>query len=75
MMTAQPSRLGGAEPNVAPREGLEGGALLNGKLVAGPPSRPPTWSGVYVSEQKRGVTVAIKRDPKRRSAVEPVIGT
>ena len=29
---------------------------------------------VYVSQQKRGVTDAIKRDLRRRSAVEPVIG-
>lgn len=29
---------------------------------------------VYLSGQKRGVTAAIKRDIKRRSAVEPVIG-
>ena len=29
---------------------------------------------VYVSEQKRGVTPAIKRDLRRRAAVEPVIG-
>jgi transposase, IS5 family len=29
---------------------------------------------VFVSEQKRGVTPAIKRELKRRSAVEPVIG-
>ena len=29
---------------------------------------------VYVSGQKRGVTDAIKRDLRRRSAVEPVIG-
>lgn len=29
---------------------------------------------VFVSEQKRGVTSAIKRDLKRRSAIEPVIG-
>ena len=29
---------------------------------------------VYVSEQKRGVTPAIKRELKRRAAVEPVIG-
>lgn len=29
---------------------------------------------VYVSEQKRGVTPTIKRELKRRSAVEPVIG-
>jgi hypothetical protein len=28
---------------------------------------------VYVSEQKRGVTRAIKRELKRRAAVEPVI--
>jgi len=29
---------------------------------------------VYISSQKRGVTEAIKRDLRRRSAVEPVIG-
>jgi IS5 family transposase len=29
---------------------------------------------VYVSGQKRGLTEAIKRDLRRRSAVEPVIG-
>lgn len=29
---------------------------------------------VYISGQKRGITDAIKRDLKRRSAVEPVIG-
>ena len=29
---------------------------------------------VYISDQKRGVTDAIKRDLRRRSAVEPVIG-
>jgi DDE family transposase len=29
---------------------------------------------VYLSGQKRGVTDAIKRDLRRRSAVEPVIG-
>jgi IS5 family transposase len=29
---------------------------------------------VYVSDQKRGLTAPIKRDLRRRSAVEPVIG-
>jgi hypothetical protein len=29
---------------------------------------------VYISRQKRGVTEVIKRDLRRRSAVEPVIG-
>ena len=29
---------------------------------------------VYISGQKRGVTDAIRRDLRRRSAVEPVIG-
>jgi transposase, IS5 family len=29
---------------------------------------------VYVSEQRRGVTKVIKRDLRRRAAVEPVIG-
>ena len=36
---------------------------------------PPQYKyKVYISGQKRGVTDAIKRDLKRRSAVEPVIG-
>jgi transposase, IS5 family len=36
---------------------------------------PPEYKyKVYISGQKRGVTDAIKRDLKRRSAVEPVIG-
>ncbi len=29
---------------------------------------------IYISGQKRGITEAIKRDLRRRSAVEPVIG-
>ena len=29
---------------------------------------------VYISGQRRGVADAIKRDPRRRSAIEPVIG-
>ena len=29
---------------------------------------------IYISGQKRGVTDAIKRDLRRRSAIEPVIG-
>jgi hypothetical protein len=35
---------------------------------------PPYDMRVYVSEQRRGVTKAIARELKRRSAVEPVIG-
>ena len=34
----------------------------------------PAGMRVFVSQQKRGVTPAIKRELKRRSAVEPVIG-
>ena len=36
--------------------------------------RPTCEFKVYISGQKRGVTDAIKRDLRRRSAVEPVIG-
>ena len=36
--------------------------------------RRPTSMRVYVTEQKRGVTKAIKRELRRRAAVEPVIG-
>jgi IS5 family transposase len=36
---------------------------------------PPEYKyKIYISGQKRGVTEAIKRDLRRRSAVEPVIG-
>jgi transposase, IS5 family len=36
---------------------------------------PPTQAScVYTSAQKRGVTAQIKRELRRRSAVEPVIG-
>jgi IS5 family transposase len=36
---------------------------------------PPSHNmKVYISGQKRGLTEAIKRDLRRRSAVEPVIG-
>jgi transposase, IS5 family len=36
---------------------------------------PPDYKyKIYISGQKRGVTEAIKRDLRRRSAVEPVIG-
>jgi IS5 family transposase len=34
----------------------------------------PYGMRVYISEQKRGVTKAIKRELRRRAAVEPVIG-
>ena len=37
-------------------------------------ARPDHKMKVYVSGQKRGLTEAIKRDLRRRSAVEPVIG-
>ena len=35
---------------------------------------PDRKFSVYISGQKRGVTEAIKRDLRRRSAVEPCIG-
>jgi IS5 family transposase len=37
-------------------------------------ARPDHKMRVYVSGQKRGLTEATKRDLRRRSAVEPVIG-
>jgi IS5 family transposase len=58
-------------------EGLVGNTIR--RLVADKGYRghnaPPEYKPrVYISGQKRGVTAQIKRDLKRRSAVEPVIG-
>ena len=36
---------------------------------------PDNKMNIYISAQKRGLTDAIKRDLRRRSAVEPIIGT
>ena len=50
------------------------GRIIADKGYRGHGCPAPYSMRVYVSEQKRGVTRAIKRELKRRAAVEPVIG-
>ena len=54
--------------------GNEIGRIIADKGYRGHGAPRPYDMRVYVSEQKRGVTRAIKRELKRRAAVEPVIG-
>ena len=54
--------------------GNEVGRIIADKGYRGHGAPRPYDMRVYVSEQKRGVTRAIKRELKRRAAVEPVIG-
>jgi transposase, IS5 family len=54
--------------------GNEIGRIIADKGYRGHGCPAPYDMRVYVSEQKRGVTRAIKRELKRRAAVEPVIG-
>ena len=65
-------------PTVIPHvEGIVGNEvkrIIADKGYRGHGAPAPYDMRVYVSEQRRGVTKAIKRDLKRRSAVEPVIG-
>lgn len=54
-----------------------GGAIermVAGKGYRGHNAAPAYKFRIYISGQKRGVTDAIERDLKRRSAIEPVIG-
>ncbi|MGB5696269.1 MAG: transposase, partial [Polyangiales bacterium] len=48
--------------------------IIADKGYRGHNARAPHNMRVYVSEQKRGVTKAIRRELRRRAAVEPVIG-
>ena len=48
--------------------------LLLSTLRFAPESRPDHKFKVYISGQRRRVTETIKRELRRRSAVEPVIG-
>lgn len=61
-------------PHVEAIVGNEVKRIIADKGYRGHGAPAPYDMRVYVSEQKRGVTRAIKRDLKRRSAVEPVIG-
>ena len=61
-------------PHVEKIVGNEIKRVIGDKGYRGHGAPAPYDMRVYVSEQKRGVTPAIKRDLRRRAAVEPVIG-
>ncbi len=61
-------------PHVQAIVGNEIKRIIADKGYRGHNAPVPHNMRVYVSEQKRGVTNAIKRDLRRRSAIEPVIG-
>ena len=61
-------------PHVEAIVGNEIKRIIADKGYRGHGAPAPYDMRVFVSEQKRGVTQAIKRELKRRSAVEPVIG-
>ncbi len=61
-------------PHVQAIVGNELKRIIADKGYRGHNAPAPHDMRVYVSEQKRGVTKAIKRELRRRAAVEPVIG-
>jgi transposase, IS5 family len=61
-------------PHVEKIVGNEIKRIIADKGYRGHGAPPPYDMRVYVSEQRRGVTKVIKRDLRRRAAVEPVIG-
>ena len=61
-------------PHVEALVGNEVKRIIADKGYRGHGMPAPYSMRVFVSEQRRGVTQAIKRELKRRSAVEPVIG-
>jgi len=61
-------------PHVETIIGNEIMRVITDKGYRGHGAPAPYHLRVYVSEQKRGVTKAIKRELRRRAAVEPVIG-
>jgi len=61
-------------PHVESIVGNEIKRIIADKGYRGHGAPAPYSMRVFVSEQKRGVTKAIKRELRRRSAVEPVIG-
>lgn len=61
-------------PHVQTIIGNEIKRIIADKGYRGHGAPAPYDMRVYITEQKRGVTKAIKRELKRRAAVEPVIG-
>ena len=66
--------LGTVIPHVEGIVGNEIKRIIADKGYRGHGAPAPYDMRVYVSEQRRGVTKTIKRELRRRSAVEPVIG-
>jgi transposase, IS5 family len=61
-------------PEIETQVGRASRASWSTAAIAATTRGPDHKMKVYISGQKRGVTDAIKRDLRRRSAVEPVIG-
>ena len=61
-------------PHVQALVGNEIKRIITDKGYRGHNAPVPHNLRVYITEQKRGVTKAIKRELRRRAAVEPVIG-
>ena len=61
-------------PEIEARIGASLSRIVADRGYRGHNAPPDHKLKVYISGQKRGVTDAIKRDLRRRSAVEPVIG-
>jgi IS5 family transposase len=66
--------LGAVIPEIETQIGASLARVVADRGYRGHNSPPGHKMKVYLSGQKRGVTDAIKRDLRRRSAVEPVIG-
>ena len=61
-------------PDIEKQVGATIARLVADKGYRGHNAPPDYRFRIYISGQKRGVTDAIKRDLRRRSAIEPVIG-
>ena len=61
-------------PEIETQIGASLSRIVADRGYRGHKASPDHTMKVYVSGQKRGVTDAIKRDLRRRSAIEPVIG-
>jgi IS5 family transposase len=70
-----PRRAGSSSPpEIETQVGASLARIVADRGYRGHNAPPDHKMKVYISGQKRGVTEAIKRDLRRRSAVEPVIG-
>jgi IS5 family transposase len=61
-------------PEIETQVGANLSRIVADRGYRGHNASPDHKMKVYISGQKRGVTDGIKRDPRRRSAIEPIIG-